>query len=341
MRALYLAATRKVELRGMDQPQAGAGEVLVKVAATGICGSDMHGFVGRSPRRQPGLVMGHETHGHVAVCGSGVDPALKGQRVAVNPLVACGQCEMCRAGRQNVCLDWYLIGMDQVPGAFAEYVKLPARQVLPLPASVGEGDAVMIEPLANAVHLVGHAPVHAGLFPTAAIWGGGTLGIATLVIARLRGIRVVAVIEPNSKRAAVAKELGAETTLDPKSQDVVAEIKKLTGGRGVDLSFEAVGFPICRQQSAAALVRGGTALLLGIDHPETQFDFTDLVRREIRLQCSYAYTNRDFLEAFNLVAGGQIKLERWIDILPLEEGQAGFDRLANDPGDRVKIALKP
>ncbi|MCZ7645442.1 MAG: alcohol dehydrogenase catalytic domain-containing protein [Planctomycetota bacterium] len=341
MKALFLAATKKVELREMERPKAGPGEVLVKTGAAGICGSDMHGFFGRSPRRQPGLVMGHEFFGTVAEAGAGVDRGLIGRRVSVNPLVPCNACEMCRAGRQNVCLDWYLIGMDQVPGAFAEYVKAPARQLFPLPDNVPDGEAVMVEPLANAVHLISMAPAHSGLLPTAAIWGGGTLGIAILCVARLRGLRVVAVVEPNSRRAAVAKKLGAEHVLDPKTQDVVAEIRKLTGGHGVDVGIEAVGFPVCRQQSAAALIRGGTALLLGIDHPETSFDFTDLVRREIRLQCSYGYTPCNYREAFDIVAGRRIELEPWIDIVPLAEGQAAFDRLATDPGDRVKIALRP
>ncbi|MBI3828563.1 MAG: alcohol dehydrogenase catalytic domain-containing protein [Planctomycetes bacterium] len=341
MKALVMTAFHKVEVQDVAEPKAGFGEVVVKVGATGICGSDMHGFHGRSPRRQPGLVLGHETHGWVRDLGPGVDPALKGKRVSVNPLVSCGTCEMCRQGRQNVCLNWYLIGMDRVPGGMAESFKIPAHNLLPLPDSVDDGEAVMIEPLANAVHLLAHAPTYHGQYPTAAIWGGGTLGMAILCVCRARGVRVLAVVEPNPRRAAVAKQLGAESVLDPKSQDVVAEVRKLTGGRGVDLGLEAVGIPITRQQTVAALVKGGTALLLGLDAPETTFDLTDCVRREIRLQCSYGFNNKDFLEAYNLVVNGAFKLKPWIDIVPLNEGQAAFDRLSKDPGDRVKIALRP
>ncbi|MCW8132852.1 MAG: alcohol dehydrogenase catalytic domain-containing protein [Planctomycetota bacterium] len=341
MKALVMTAFHRVEVLERDYPKPEAGEVVVKVGATGICGSDMHGFHGRSPRRQPGLVLGHETHGAVAELGAGVDPALKGKRVSVNPLVSCGSCEMCRQGRHNVCLNWYLIGMDQVPGGMAEAFKVPAKNLIPLPDHVDEGEAVMIEPIANAVHLLSHAPAYHGMYPTAAIWGGGTLGVAILCVCKARGVRVLAMIEPNPRRAAVAKQLGAEHVLDPKSQDVVAEIRKLTGGRGVDIGLEAVGIPVTRQQTAASLVKGGTALLLGLDAPETTFDMTEAVRRELRFQCSYGFNMHDYHEAFNLVAGGTVKLKPWIDVVPLAEGQAAFDRLSKDPGDRVKIALKP
>lgn len=341
MNALVLTEFGKVELREIAAPRAGPGEVVLRVAATGICGSDLHGFLGLSPRRQPGLVLGHETHGRVHELGEGVDGAWRDKRVSVNPLVSCGRCEMCRQGRQNVCLNWYLIGLDRVPGAMAEFVAVPARNLLELPEGVDAGAAVMIEPLANAVHLIAMAPPHAGLYPSAAIWGAGTLGIAILSVARARGIRVVAVVETNPRRGEVARTLGAETVLDPRAVDAAAEIRRLTGGRGVDLGIEAVGIAATRQSAAAALVRGGTALLLGIQQPETAFDFTDLVRREIRLQCSYGFTNRDFQEAFDLVAGGRVDLRRWIEILPLARGQEGFERLHKDPGDRVKLALQP
>src|SRR5262249_26469450 len=145
----------------------------------------------------------------------------------------------------------------------------------------------------------------------------------------------------NPERAKVAKALGAENVINPKEGDAVEKIRQLTGGRGVDLGIEAVGIEITRQQSAAALVKGGTALYLGIDHGPTTLDFTDRVGREIRVQCSYAYTNRDYLEAFNLIATGAVNFEPWIDVVPLADGQKAFDRLITDPRDRIKIALKP
>ncbi len=341
MKALVYTAPRTLEMREVEEPSPGPGEVRVRVGMTGICGSDMHGFLGHSARRKPGLVLGHETHGVVSALGAGVDADLRDKWVSVNPLASCGRCAACRAGRQNVCADWRILGLDTTAGAFAESVCVPARTVYPLPAHVSDTEAVMIEPLANAVHLLSLAPVHAGMFPTAAIFGGGTLGAAVLSVARTRGIRVVALVEPNPKRAKVAEALGAERVLDPNTDDVAAEIYRLTDGRGVDLTVDAVGREVVRQAAAASVTRGGTVLLLGLDQGPTSLDFIDLIRREVRLQCSFTYTDADFAAAFDLVARGAVDYRPWTDVLPLSEGQQAFERLAADPGDRLKIILKP
>lgn len=341
MKALVYTEPNRVEIQDVPEPQPGPGEARVRVAATGICGSDVHGFTGHSARRKPGLILGHETHGTVEALGEGVAEDLKGAWVSVNPLTACGRCAACLAGRQNVCHDWRILGLDRTHGAFAQSVVVPARNCHPLPGHVSEAAAVMIEPLANAVHLLSLAPVHAGMFPTAAIFGGGTLGAAILSVARLRGIRVVAVAEPNPQRARVASALGAEQTLDPTALDAPEAIRRLTGGLGVDLAIDAVGRDVTRQAAAASAARGGTVLLLGLDHGPTTLDYIDLIRREIRLQCSFTYTVADFAAAFALVARGAVDYAPWTDVLPLEEGQRAFERLVTDPGDRLKLILKP
>ena len=341
MKALVYTAPHRLEMHDLDEPSPGPGEVVVRVAMTGICGSDMHGFLGHSARRKPGLVLGHETVGVVAETGDGVDPTLVGARVSVNPLISCGNCGNCAAGRPNVCDSWQVLGLDRTQGAFAESVRIPARNVLPLPRHVEDSAAVMIEPLANAVHLLSMAPEHAGMFPTAAIFGGGTLGVAILSVARVRGVRVVAVVEPNPRRAQVSRDLGVEHVIDPTTADVPAEIQRLTGGRGVDLALDAVGRESVRQAAAASVARGGTVLLLGLDQGPTTLDFIDLIRREVRLQCSFTYTRQDYQAAFDLVVNGAVDFGRWTDVLPLTEGQNAFERLATDPGDRIKIALRP
>ena len=342
MKALVMTQFGRVEMQERPEARAGAGEVLVRVSATGICGSDVHGFIGKSARRQPGLVLGHETMGVVTELGEGVSAKeLLNRRVSVNPLISCQRCENCAAGRQNVCTNWRLIGLDKLPGAFADAVALPLRQVTPLPDSVSDAEAVMIEPLANAVHMIALAPVHAGMFPTAVIYGGGTLGVSILAVCRARGIRVLAVVEINPGRAKVAETLGAERVLNPKTQDVPAEILKMTGGRGVDLGLDAVGLEVTRHGTLACTTRGGTAIFLGLDQGPTNLDFIDLIRREIRIQCTYGYTEKDFAAAFDLVARKAVNFARWTDIEPLSEGQSAFDKLVKDPGDRMKIELKP
>lgn len=341
MKALVYTAIKTLEMQEIAAPRAAAGEVLVRVRATGICGSDVHGFLGLQARRQPGLVLGHETMGEVQAVGAGVDAALIGTRVVINPLIACMNCQACAAGRHNCCAQWRLIGMDRMQGAFAETVAVPVRNVHPLPDHVSDAAAVMIEPLANAFHLLGHIPAHAGLLPTAAIFGCGTLGAAILSVALARGLQIVAQSESNPQRAGVAAELGAPRVLNPREEDAIAEIIRLTNGRGVDVAIDAVGSQETRRAAAQCVTRGGTALLLGLHEDASSFDFSDIMRREVRLQCSYCYTERDFAAALDFVCSGAADYSRWTDILPLEQGQEAFERLVNDPGDRLKIVLQP
>lgn len=341
MKALVYTAIKTLEMREIEEPRPAAGEVLVRVRATGICGSDIHGFLGHHARRQPGLVLGHETVGVVQMVGNGVDASLIGARVAVNPLISCLKCRACSEGRHNCCAQWRLLGLDKTHGAFAESVAVPARNVHVLPDHVSEAAAVMIEPLANAFHLLSHTPTHAGLLPTAVIFGCGTLGAAILSVAQARGFQVVAQSERNPQRAGVARELGVIHVLNPDEEDVVSSVMEITGGRGVDVTIDAVGSQGTRTAAVQCVTRGGTALLLGLDEMTSSFDFSDIMRREVRLQCSFAYAERDFSAAFDFVCSGAADYSRWTDVLPLERGQEAFERLINDPGDRLKIILQP
>ncbi len=336
MKALVYTKVGALELQEVPEPEVGPGEVLVRVSLTGICGSDVHGFLGHSARRQPGLVLGHETLGVV----QDGDPELAGRRVSVNPLIGCGTCRACRAGRQNVCSTWRLLGLDRTQGGFAEWVSVPRRNVIPLPDHVSDAAAVMIEPLANAIHLLAKAPREARPFPKTALLGGGTLGACILSVALLQGFEVVLVAEPNPRRAEVARALGAQQVCGGQEQEVMDILATACPG-GVDVAVDAVGKQATRQLSARALCRGGTALLLGLDDGPTSFDFHDLIRREVRLQTSFAYTESDFQAAFDLVDQRRVDFEEWTDVVSIVSGQAAFDKLVRDPEDRLKIALRP
>lgn len=337
MKALVYTAIGEVEIRDVPKPCPGPGEVTIQVAATGICGSDVHGFLGHSKRRLPGLVLGHETVGTV-IDG---DAALSGKRVSINPLISCGECSACRSGRHNCCASWRLLGMDQTQGAFAEFVVVPRHNVHELEGSVSDASAVMVEPLANAFHLLSMIPDSAGVLPTLAILGGGTLGACILRASLARGIKVIAVSEPNPNRAQVAKAIGALNVIDPRESDTVASIMDATCGLGVSVAIDAVGTSETRNIAANCVKRGGCALLLGLDEGQTSFDFFDLVRREVRLQTSFAYTESNFSEALAFVSAGASKFEEWTDVMPLDQGQIAFERLIGSRGDRIKIALVP
>lgn len=339
MRALVYTGNKRVEMLQFPDPSPAPGQVLLKVRATGICGSDVHGFLGLNPRRKPGLVLGHETTGVVERLGEGVDASLLGKRVAVNPLISCTRCRMCMIGRHSCCDSWRLLGLDATHGSFADYVVVPQRNVRPLPDHVTDKAAVMVEPLSNAFHLLSHLTTEQPLLSTCVIFGGGTLGACILAVAQARGLQVLAVSEPNPARAKVMQTLGAPRVLDPRQTNVVEQIKSMTGGRGVEVSIDAVGRDDVRQASIALVARGGTVLLLGNEHGPSTLDFADLIRREVRLQTSYAYAEKDFHAACDFVERGAVDFSPWTDLVPLEEGQAAFDRLVTNPGDRIKIAL--
>ena len=341
MRALIFSAINEVEMQDRLCPEPGSGEVLIKVALTGVCGSDLHGFLGHSPRRQPGLVLGHETVGTITKVGEGVDVGFEGTRVAVNPLISCDLCTACRQGRHNCCLTWRLLGMDQTAGAMAEYVVIPARNAHRIPDSVSDASAVMVEPLANAARLMRHAQVASGVRPTCAVLGYGTLGACIAAAAKVSGIQVLAITERNTARANVARDAGFGNVIDPTTTDAYALVQDLTAGEGMDIVFDAVGSTESRNLAAKCVRRGGAALLLGMLDPSSSFDFSDLIRREVRLQCSFAYAEEDFRVALGWVERGEVNFEPWTSEYALSDGQIAFDRLVKDPGDRLKIALRP
>jgi len=339
MKALVYTAVREVTIREVPEPQPGPDQAVLQVIGTGICGSDMTGFLGHSPRRQPPLILGHEVIGTVVHAPPGDWPFQVGDRVVANPLQACGKCENCRVGRANICSNWKLIGMDREEGAFAEYVAVAARNVFPLKPGVSDAQAVLIEPLANGVHLFSLIEKH--VFGTLAIYGAGTQGILMLALARLLGYRDIAVVDTNPARLTVAEKFGAARCLNPKDGDPAAAVLEWTGGRGVDIGIDAVGITAVRQNLIHVVRKGGEIMLLGLHDRMSDIDFSLVVRGEQRLQGSFAYTPADFQTSKRLLENGEVSIEPWTQMRPLEEGQAAFDLLVTDPGDTLKIVLKP
>src|SRR5262245_16275857 len=205
MKALVYVAPERVEIQDFPDPVAGAGEVLLGASAAGICGSDIHGFLGHSERRGPGLVMGHESVATILELGAGVKGWRHGQRVSFNPLVSCRGCPACLAGRQNVCPDWRVFGMDRLHGTYAERVAVPAGQLHSLSESLPETEAVLIEPLAVLLHAFRISQPES--VESVAIVGAGPIGCLALVLARQRGLGRVAVVDVNEDRLAVARAL--------------------------------------------------------------------------------------------------------------------------------------
>jgi len=336
VRTLVYVQPHRLELQDAPTPAPRATEV-VKVEASGVCGSDLHGYLGKSLNRKPPLVMGHEFAGVVASVGEAVRDLAAGTAVTVYPLITCGLCPACRRGESSQCPSRQVIGVHR-PGGFAEYVAVPRASVIPLPAGISVFTASLAEPLANAVHIF-NRNVH-GLVRRIAIFGAGTQGLMALHLARLLSPPVLASVDIVPARLAVAERLGATAALNAHMEDAVARIRDLTGGDGVDLAIEAVGGVATRQAALASVRAGGTVVLLGLGEEVTPLNAVDIVNREVTIRGSYAYTYDDFIRAVELLGTGLIRGE-WARPYALEAGPTVFRQLTTDPGDLIKAVLTP
>ncbi|MBN1283905.1 MAG: alcohol dehydrogenase catalytic domain-containing protein [Anaerolineae bacterium] len=341
MKALVWEAPRSMAIREQAIPPVEAGEALLKVAYAGICGSELSGYLGHNALRVPPLVMGHELAGEVVALGDGAtahNPALaEGQHVTVNPLSFCGACEFCAQGLPQLCVKRKLLGAHR-PGAFAEYVAVPAEQVLPLPEGLSLRAGALAEPAACGVHIVELAgPVEGA---DALVLGAGPIGLLTLQILRLHGAARVFIADLNPARLAVGAELGGEA-LDPGALDIVKTVREATGGRGAAVAVDAVGAAQTRGQCIAAVRAAGTVILSGLHEEAGVMPVADVIRREIVLRGSFCYTFASFAEAIERLARGEVRLDPWIAEAPLEDGGRWFDRLLEGPGDVAKVLLVP
>lgn len=340
MRALVYTAPGVLALESHPDPLPGPGEVLLRVRLAGVCGSDVAGYLGHSRRRRPPLVLGHECVGTIAALGEGVEGWQVGERVVVNPLFPCWRCSACLAGQQHLCAHWSLLGMDQVQGAFAEYVRAPARSLFKVPDALPDERAVLTEPLACGLHMLRLA--QAPPFSPLAIWGAGTQGCLILAMAKRLGYGPIFSVDLSPERLAIAAELGADQTLNPSETDPVAAIKAATDGLGVPLVVEAVGNAIARQQVVEVAAPGGTVMMMGMHEEESSIPWTTAIRKELRLQTSFCYNFTDFRRSLEWLARHrEVPLERWVRALPLEEGHQAFQRLTTQPGAVIKFALRP
>ncbi len=243
MKSLLLSEYSHLEIADLPIPATGTNEVLVRVEACGICGSDVHGYDGSSGRRIPPIVMGHEAAGTVAAIGSDVRGVSVGDRVTFDSTVFCGKCEYCERGEINLCDNRQVLGVScgdyRRAGAFAEFVAVPRHIVYPLPETFAFEEAAMLEAVSVALHAV-HVSEPAG-GETALVIGAGMIGLLTLQAARAAGCARVFIADVDATRLNLARSVGADEILHLSGAELVAEVMKLTKGRGVDLAYEAVG----------------------------------------------------------------------------------------------------
>jgi L-iditol 2-dehydrogenase len=343
MKALLLSKYRHLEIADLPNPIPGSGEILVKVAACGICGSDVHGYDGSSGRRIPPIVMGHEAAGRVAAVGSQVTGWAEGDRITFDSTISCGACRYCARGEINLCDHRRVLGVScsdyRCNGAFAEYVIVPQRIVYHLPDTLSFSEAAMLEAAAVAIHAVGLSRISPG--DQALVLGAGMIGLLTLQALRAAGCTSVVVADVDASRLKLAKELGAAATLHATGDALVSEILSRTNGTGVDVAIEAVGMDATVRAAVQSVRKGGTVTLVGNITPEVTLPLQQAVTRQIRLQGSCASAG-EYPEAIKLLTSGAIKVKPLITaIAPLEAGPQWFERLYSREPNLMKVVLTP
>ena len=338
MKALVYVGPERMEIQDIPEPAPAEGEVLLKISAAGVCGSDIHGFLGHSTRRQPGLVMGHEAVATILELHPGVRGWSKGQRVCFNPLLTCRHCRACLSGRQNLCMRWALFGMDRLHGTYAERLAVPARQLFALTDSLGEDEAILAEPMAVVLHAfrIGFGELPQSL----AIVGGGAIGALALVLARVRGIPNLAVIDVNDARLQAAQRLGAGLVVNAAREDAAAAVRDWSGG-GAEAVIEAVGSEATRRTAVAVAAKGARLVFLGLAENDSPLPWIDMVRNEQAIFTSFAYAPRDFEDSVRLLESRRVDIRAWTESRPLADGQACFAKMARNPGATLKMMLKP
>ncbi len=345
MEALLLKEYMNLEMVRMPEPAIGPEDILVRVRACGICGSDVHGLDGSTGRRIPPLVMGHEAAGEVAAVGDQVQGLSMGDRVTFDSTIYCGKCFYCSRGEVNLCDNREVMGVSPGPyrrhGAFAEYVAVPSRIVYRLPNSLSYEQAAMIEAVSVAAHgvnLSGKPEVNGD---TAVVVGSGMIGQLTVQALRAAGYTRVFAVDVDDARLAAACKMGAAEGFNSKTTDVPGAVRERTDGRGAGVAIECVGATDPIRTAIACVRKGGAVTLVGNFAPSVDLPLQEVVTRQIRLQGSCA-SSGEYPAAIDLMARGAIRVDPLISaVAPLAQGPEWFGRLYRHEPNLMKVILRP
>ncbi|GGD85666.1 zinc-dependent alcohol dehydrogenase [Paenibacillus nasutitermitis] len=341
MQALIYEGPRLMNMRETEEPVAGEDEVVIRVAYSGICGSELSGYLGKNALRKPPMIFGHEFSGTIASMGSRIEAAGQwsiGQRVTANPLVTCGHCVKCLSGRQQLCVARKLLSAA-LPGSNAEYVKIPAAFLHALPEGMTLQQAAMAEPAACAVRAAELAAAKPS--DTMLILGMGPIGMLTLQAVLQYGVKEIIAVDMNEDRLAIAGKMGARHLVCPSQADTLEEVLRLTGGAGADVAIDAVGAGLTRRQCVLACTSGGRVVFTGLHEDESMLPVNAAIRGEISLTGSFAYSQLNFHTALNWIHEGRMGLAEGVVEAPLHEGAQWYETLLNQPGEVSKVLLIP
>ena len=344
MKALTLTAYQEFCFGESPAPVLGVDEVLIRVAACGICGSDVHGMDGSTGRRVPPIIMGHEAAGTVVEVGPEAGAWAVGQRVTFDSTRYCGSCAFCAEGKVNLCADRRVLGVScaeyRQHGAFAEYVVVPGRVVIPLPEGLSFEQACFVEPTAVALHAVHRA--QAGPGQTGLVIGAGIIGLLTIQALKAAGCRRVYASDLSEARLQLALELGADEVFPARSTPhLKEEILARSAGQGVDVAMEADGISATVEAAIDCVRKGGRVGLIGNLAQNIAFPLQSVVTREISLFGSCASAG-EYPRALEEIAAGRIRVEPLMSaVRPLAEGADWFRRLYEAKEDLIKVILRP
>ncbi len=337
--AVFHEPNKPLSVEEIPTPTPGAGEVLIKVAGCGVCHTDLHYIDHGVPTfKKPPLVLGHEVSGTVAGLGAGVSQWKEGARVLLPAVYGCGQCAMCRTGRENICEKMMMFG-NNVDGGYAEYMLAPAKDVIALPDELPLVESSII---ADAVTTPYHAVVNRGQVKpgdNVVIVGCGGIGLNLVQVAAAVGARVIAVDIIDSKLEWAIK-LGAQAAINAKNVERVdKEVRKLTGGGGADIGFEAIGNPTTQAQTFACLRAGGRFVAVGYSDKPMTLDIGRVMYREMEIIGSLGCRAVDYPRVLELARQGKIKVKELVTAqFPLDDINAAFDTLRKGEGIRSVIA---
>jgi L-iditol 2-dehydrogenase len=359
VKALVLKEYNRFSYEDVPVPDVGPDEVLVRVRACGICGSDVHGMDGSTGRRRPPIIMGHEAAGVIervgervmGRTGSGGEGAGRagaaawkaGDRVTFDSTVYCGECFFCRRGEVNLCDARRVLGVScedyRRHGAFAELVAVPERILYRLPEGLSFERAALVEPLSIALHAVNRTRL--SIDDSAVVVGTGMVGLLVLQALRIAGAGLVIAVDLEPRRLELARKLGADVTLDARSAGVAEEVRRLTDGRGADAALEVVGVTRSVETAVACLRKGGQLTIVGNLSPVVELPLQAVVTRELTLNGSCA-SRGEYPACLDLMARGKIDVDPLISAsAPLEEGPSWFERLHAGAEGLLKVVLVP
>jgi L-iditol 2-dehydrogenase len=343
MKALVLKEYRRFAFEEFAVPALQPDEVLVRVRACGICGSDVHGMDGSSGRRIPPIIMGHEAAGEIAETGAAVVNWKRGDRVTFDSTVSCGDCWFCRRGQINLCDNRRVLGVScgdyRRHGAFAEYVAVPARILYRLPDSLSFEQAAMVEAVSVAVHAVKRTPLRAEA--SVVVVGTGMIGLLVVQALRVAGCKQIIAIDLAADKLNLAVKLGATHMIRADDPAWLETIRALSGGRGADAAFEVVGLPATVKTAIESVRKGGTVTLVGNLKPQVDLPLQAVVTRELTLLATCGSAG-EYPECLDLIASGKINVTEFISATPpLNEGAQWFERLYAGEKGLMKVVLRP